>query len=191
MQDEVKKDIINGLDVVMDYFTASNKKVSLVQCMSNKGGITVVHNEKNELVLTRLVMRWRGYIDYHKMNTWMQKDHFYMSFIDQKLDHLVGRGWYCFLASYQGIIRFVSPLKTKRKTLSHVHMVHSPSRGCVSDFVILPPLFRIVQCPYFLIWQGIIQRSLWIISRLQVTLLMTVYPTWISLFRDVISVTWC
>nr|GEY44894.1 reverse transcriptase domain-containing protein [Tanacetum cinerariifolium] len=38
--------------------------VSLVHCVPKKGGFTVVENEENELILTRLVTRWRACIDY-------------------------------------------------------------------------------------------------------------------------------
>ncbi|XP_060177991.1 uncharacterized protein LOC132607926 [Lycium barbarum] len=45
-----------------------NKWVSPVQRVPKKGGITVVPNAKNELILTRIVTRWRVYMDYRKLN---------------------------------------------------------------------------------------------------------------------------
>nr|GEU65255.1 reverse transcriptase domain-containing protein [Tanacetum cinerariifolium] len=47
-----------------------------VHCVPKKGGFTVVENEDNELILTRLVMGWRACIDYRKLNEATQKDHF-------------------------------------------------------------------------------------------------------------------
>nr|GEV13874.1 reverse transcriptase domain-containing protein [Tanacetum cinerariifolium] len=41
--------------------------VSPVHCIPKKGGFTVVENEENELIPTRLVTGWRVYIDYQKM----------------------------------------------------------------------------------------------------------------------------
>nr|GEX36143.1 reverse transcriptase domain-containing protein [Tanacetum cinerariifolium] len=40
-----------------------------VHCVPKKGGFTVVENEDNELILTRLVTGWRLCIDYHQEKT--------------------------------------------------------------------------------------------------------------------------
>ncbi|GJS72179.1 reverse transcriptase domain-containing protein [Tanacetum coccineum] len=48
-----------------------------------KGGITVVTNEKDELVPTRTVTGWRVCIDYRKLNEAIAKDHFPFPFMDQ------------------------------------------------------------------------------------------------------------
>ena len=34
-----------------------------------KGGFTVIRNERNELIPTRIVTGWRVYIDYRKLKT--------------------------------------------------------------------------------------------------------------------------
>ncbi|KAL1333587.1 hypothetical protein AAHE18_11G111800 [Arachis hypogaea] len=52
------------------------------------GGMTVIHNEKNELVPTRTVTGWRMCIDYRRLNTATRKDHFPLPFIDQMLERL-------------------------------------------------------------------------------------------------------
>ena len=39
-------------------------------------------------------------MDYQKLNAWIEKDHFPMPFMDQILDRLAGKGWYCFLDGY-------------------------------------------------------------------------------------------
>ena len=41
-------------------------------------------------------------MDYRKLNSWTEKDHFPMPFMDQMLDRLAGKGWYCFLDGYSG-----------------------------------------------------------------------------------------
>ena len=48
-----------------------------------KGGFTVIRNEKNELILTRIVSGWRVCIDYRKLNTATRKDHYPLSVIDK------------------------------------------------------------------------------------------------------------
>ena len=53
--------------------------------------MTVVPNEKNELVPMRLVTGWRVCMDYRKLNAWTENDHFPMPFMDQMLDRLSGK----------------------------------------------------------------------------------------------------
>ena len=55
-----------------------------------KGGVTVMRNEKNELIPKRIVTGWRVCIDYKKLNTATRKGHYPLLFIDQMLDRLVG-----------------------------------------------------------------------------------------------------
>ena len=67
-----------------------------------KGGMTVVHNEKNKILPTRTVTRWRVSIHYRKLNKATRKDHFPLLFIDQMLDKLAGYEYHCFLDGYLG-----------------------------------------------------------------------------------------
>ena len=46
----------------------------------------MIINEKNELLLTRIVTGWRICIDYRRLNKVTRKDHFPLPFIDQMLD---------------------------------------------------------------------------------------------------------
>nr|GEZ78278.1 reverse transcriptase domain-containing protein [Tanacetum cinerariifolium] len=48
------------LDVGLIYPVSDSPWVSQVHCVPKKGGLTVVKNEENELILTRLVTGWRG-----------------------------------------------------------------------------------------------------------------------------------
>nr|GEV45773.1 reverse transcriptase domain-containing protein [Tanacetum cinerariifolium] len=60
--------------------------VSPIHCVPKKGGMTVVANENNELIPTRLVTSWRVCIDYRKLNEATRKDHFRLPFMDQMLE---------------------------------------------------------------------------------------------------------
>ncbi|GJU29732.1 hypothetical protein Tco_1173321 [Tanacetum coccineum] len=76
MQEVVKKEIVKLLDTGIIYPIIDIPWVSLIYCVPKKCGITVVTNEKDELVPTRTVMGWRVCIDYHKLNEATAKDHF-------------------------------------------------------------------------------------------------------------------
>ena len=71
-------------------------------CCAKKGGMTVIRNEKNKLIPTRIVTGWRVCIDYRKLNSATRKDHFSLPFINQMLERLAGHPYYCFLDSYSG-----------------------------------------------------------------------------------------
>ncbi|GJZ46769.1 reverse transcriptase domain-containing protein, partial [Tanacetum coccineum] len=55
----IKKEVIKLLDVGLIYPIFDSPWVSLVHCVPKKGGITVIENDDNELIPTRLVTRWR------------------------------------------------------------------------------------------------------------------------------------
>nr|GEV58487.1 reverse transcriptase domain-containing protein [Tanacetum cinerariifolium] len=76
--------------------------VSPLHCVPKKGGMTVVTNDENELVPTRLVTGWRVCIDYQKLNEATRKDHFPLPFMDQMLERLAGNEYYCFLNGFSG-----------------------------------------------------------------------------------------
>ena len=52
-------------------------------------GVTVVKNNENELIPTRVQTGWRVCIDYHKLNFTTCKDHFSLPFIDQMLERFL------------------------------------------------------------------------------------------------------
>ncbi|GJZ37473.1 reverse transcriptase domain-containing protein [Tanacetum coccineum] len=99
----IKKEVLKLLDVGMIYLISNSPWVSPVHCVPKKGGITVVANEENGLILTRLVTGWRVCIDYKKLNEATRKDHFPLSFMDQMLERLAGNEFYCFLDGFRPI----------------------------------------------------------------------------------------
>ncbi|GJX74635.1 reverse transcriptase domain-containing protein [Tanacetum coccineum] len=78
------------------------RRVSPVHCVPKKGGITVIENDDNELIPTRLVMGCHVCIDYRKLNDATRKDHFPLPFMDQILERLAGKEYYCFLDGFSG-----------------------------------------------------------------------------------------
>ncbi|XP_070019527.1 uncharacterized protein [Nicotiana sylvestris] len=97
MKGVVKKEVIKWLDTGIIFPISDSSWVSPVQYVPKKGGMTVVKNDKNELISTRTVTGWRICMDYRKLNLATRKDHFSLPFIDQMLDRLAGRSHFCFL----------------------------------------------------------------------------------------------
>nr|GEW79440.1 DNA-directed DNA polymerase [Tanacetum cinerariifolium] len=80
----IRKEVIKLLDGEMTYTISDSSWVSPIHCVPKKGGRTVVENENNELIPTRLVTGWRVCIDYRKLNDATRKDHFPLPFRDQE-----------------------------------------------------------------------------------------------------------
>ncbi|KAL4282496.1 hypothetical protein GQ457_16G018920 [Hibiscus cannabinus] len=116
MKDVVRKEILKWLDAGIIYPISDSEWVSPVQCVPKKGGITVISNEKNELIPTRTVTGWRVCMDYMKLNKATRKDHFLLPFIDQMLDRLAGKQFYCFLDGYSGYNQIVIAPEDHSKT---------------------------------------------------------------------------
>ncbi|GKB43640.1 reverse transcriptase domain-containing protein, partial [Tanacetum coccineum] len=93
----VKKEVIKLLDAGLIYPISDSPWVSPVQVVPKKGGMTVVKNEKDELIPQRIITGWRVCIDYRKLNNATRKDHFPLLFIDKMLERFVGHEYYCFL----------------------------------------------------------------------------------------------
>ncbi|GKB89573.1 reverse transcriptase domain-containing protein, partial [Tanacetum coccineum] len=81
-----------------------------------KGGMTVITNEENELVPTRLVTGWRVCIDYRKLNKATKKDHFPLPFMDQMLERLAGNEFYYFLDGFSGYFQILIDPNDQEKT---------------------------------------------------------------------------
>ncbi|GKF12786.1 hypothetical protein Tco_0050712 [Tanacetum coccineum] len=68
LKEVVKKEVIKLLDVGIIYHTSDSPWVSPIQVVPKKGSMTVVRNEKNELIPQCTVIGWRVCIDYRKRN---------------------------------------------------------------------------------------------------------------------------
>ncbi|GJS78267.1 reverse transcriptase domain-containing protein [Tanacetum coccineum] len=112
----IKKEVVKLLDAGLIYPISDSPWVSLVHCVPKKGGMTVVTNQDNELIPTRLVTGWRVCIDYRKLNDATRKDHFPLPFMDQMLERLVGNEYYCFLDGFSGYFRIPIDSKDQEKT---------------------------------------------------------------------------
>ncbi|GJT99158.1 reverse transcriptase domain-containing protein [Tanacetum coccineum] len=112
----IKKEVIKLFDAGLIYPISDSPWVSLVHCVPKKGGMTVVENEDNELIPTRLVTRWRVCIDYRKLNDATRKDHFPLLSMDQMLERLAGNKYYYFLDGFSGYFQIPIDSQDQEKT---------------------------------------------------------------------------
>jgi len=87
-----------------------------VLVVPKKGVMTIIKNDKDELISTRTVTGWRIYIDYRKLNGATRKAHYPLPFMNQMLERLVGQSYYCFLDGYFGYNQIVVDPKDQEKT---------------------------------------------------------------------------
>ncbi|GKC07909.1 putative nucleotidyltransferase, ribonuclease H [Tanacetum coccineum] len=88
----VKKEVIKLLDAGLIYPISDSPWVSPVQVVPKKGGMTVVKNEKNELIPQRTVTGWR------------------------MLERLAGHKYYCFLDGFLGYFQIPIAPEDQEKT---------------------------------------------------------------------------
>jgi len=82
MREVVKKEVLKLLHADIIYVVPHSEWVSPVQVVLKKGGMTVVQNDRNELIPQRTIIGWQMCIDYRKLNKATTKDHFPLPFID-------------------------------------------------------------------------------------------------------------
>ncbi|GJX01920.1 reverse transcriptase domain-containing protein [Tanacetum coccineum] len=116
IHDVIKKEVEKLLDAGLIYPISDSPWVSPVHCVPKKGGMTVITNDENELIPTRLVTGWRVCIDYRKLNEATRKDHFPLPFMDQMLERLAGNEYYCFLDGFSGYFQIPIDPKDQEKT---------------------------------------------------------------------------
>nr|GEU74196.1 reverse transcriptase domain-containing protein [Tanacetum cinerariifolium] len=116
IHDVIKKEVEKLLDAGLIYPISDSPWVSPVHCVPKKRGMTVIKNDENKLVLTRLVTEWRVCIDYRKLNEATRKDYFPLPFMDQMLERLVENEYYCFLDGFSGYFQIPIDPKDQEKT---------------------------------------------------------------------------
>src|SRR6187200_431474 len=116
MKEVVRKEILKLLEASIIYPVADSQWVSHVHCVPKKGGMTVVPNDKDELIPQRIVTRYRMVIDFRKLNKATKKDHYPLPFIDQMLEKLSKHTHFCFLDGYSGFSQISVSKEDQEKT---------------------------------------------------------------------------
>ncbi|KAL8116364.1 hypothetical protein AgCh_022750 [Apium graveolens] len=173
MKEVVKKEILKWLDAGIIYPISDSSWVSSVQCVPKKGGITVVANEKNELIPTRTVTGWRVCMDYKKLNKASRKDHFPLPFIDQMLDRLAGHEYYCLLDGYSGYNQIcIAPEDQEKTTFTCPFVFGDPFDECLQNLGLVLKrkkgiVFVVIDQSRHLYEQGpfdiVLHKGLWLI----------------------------
>nr|GEV97554.1 reverse transcriptase domain-containing protein [Tanacetum cinerariifolium] len=127
IHDVIKKEVEILLDVGLIYPISNSPWVSSIHCVPKKGGMTVITNDENELVPTRLVTGWRVCIDYQKLNEATRKDHFPLPFMDQMLERLAGNEFYCFLDGFSEFdFKVVDTKGAENYAVDHLSRLENP-----------------------------------------------------------------
>ncbi|XP_024013164.1 uncharacterized protein LOC112087479, partial [Eutrema salsugineum] len=116
LKEVVKKEILKLLEAGIIYPISDSRWVSPVHVVPKKGGITVVKNDKDELIAQRTITGHRMCIDYRKLNSASRKDHFPLPFIDQMLERLANHPYFCFLDGYSGFFQIPIDPRDQEKT---------------------------------------------------------------------------
>jgi hypothetical protein len=102
MREVVKKEVLKLLKARVIYPISNSEWVSPLQAVPKKGGMTIICNEKNELIPQRTITGWRMCIDYRKLNKATRKDHFPLPFTDEMLERLANHSFFYYLDGYSG-----------------------------------------------------------------------------------------
>ncbi|KAL1215972.1 RNA-directed DNA polymerase-like protein [Cardamine amara subsp. amara] len=116
LKELVKKEILKLLDAGIIYPISDSTWISPVHCVPKKGGVTVVRNDKDDLIPTRTIAGHRMCIDYKKLNAASRKYRFPLPFIDQMLERLANHPYYCFLEGYSGFFQIPIHPNNQEKT---------------------------------------------------------------------------
>nr|GEV64934.1 DNA-directed DNA polymerase [Tanacetum cinerariifolium] len=122
IHDVIKQKVLKLLDPGLIYPISDSPWVSPVHCVPKKRGFTVVENEDNELILTRLVTGWHVCIDNRKLNEATCKDHFPLP-----LCNASGTFQRCMIAIFHGMIE-----KTVEVFMDDFSVFRNSFQSCLS-----------------------------------------------------------
>jgi hypothetical protein len=102
MREVVKEEVLKQLKAGVIYPVSNSEWVIPVQLVLKQGGMTIVCNEKNELIPQRTTTGWHMCIDYRKLDKATWKDNFPLPFTDEMLERLANHSFFCTLYGYYG-----------------------------------------------------------------------------------------
>lgn len=105
MYEVARKEVLNLLDAGLINPISYFARVSPVQVVPKKGGITTFVIDKNEVKPTRTFTGQRVGIDYRRMDDDTRKSRFLLPFIDKMLECLKGQHVYYFLDHFNSFFQ--------------------------------------------------------------------------------------
>ena len=172
MKEVVRKEILKLLEAGIIYPVADSQWVSPVHCVPKKGGITVVPNDKDELIPQRIVTGYRMVIDFRKLNKATKKDHYPLPFIDQMLERLSKHTHFCFLDGYSGFSQIPVSAEDQSKTTFTCPFGTFAYRRMPFGLCNAPATFRRCMMAISLPFVKRLLRFSWMISQCMEVLLM-------------------
>nr|GEZ84618.1 DNA-directed DNA polymerase [Tanacetum cinerariifolium] len=142
IHDVIKQEVIKLLEAGLIYPIFDSPWVSPVHCVPKKVGFTVVENEDNELISTRLVTSWHVCIEYRKLNEATRKEHFPLPFMDQMLERFAWNQYYCFLDGFSGYFQISIDPKDQEKTTFTAHTECLLIAACLLGYAMLQTRFK-------------------------------------------------
>ncbi|GJU80586.1 reverse transcriptase domain-containing protein [Tanacetum coccineum] len=129
----IKKEVLKLLDAGMIYPISDSPWVSPVHCVPKKGGITVVANEENELILTRLVTGWiLGLLSNPDRSLRPRENYFHMPFMELSrtiaLCNALGTFQRCMMAIFHDMIE-----KTMEVFMDDFSIFRDSFSSCLSN----------------------------------------------------------
>ncbi|XP_071933567.1 uncharacterized protein [Coffea arabica] len=127
IENELEREDSNGTDSKEVFETVGRDELEVVltkhlelettpEVVPKKAGVTVGANQTGELVPVRKLTGWKQCIDYRRLNAVTKKDHFPLPFIDQMVERLACRAYYCFLDGFLGYFQIAIAPKDQEKT---------------------------------------------------------------------------
>ncbi|GJX31765.1 hypothetical protein Tco_0241620 [Tanacetum coccineum] len=114
IHDVIKKEVEKLLDAGLIYPISDSPWVSPVHCVPKKGGMTVVKNDENDLIPTRLVTGWRSSNDYRKLMRLPRRDHFPLPSWTKCSERHRGNQFYSFLDGFSVFSIPIDPRTNER-----------------------------------------------------------------------------
>nr|GEV97296.1 reverse transcriptase domain-containing protein [Tanacetum cinerariifolium] len=129
-------------------------KILIEEDYKPAGGFTVVENEENELIPTRLFTEWRVCIDYRKLNEATCKDHFPLTFMNQMLERLAWNEYYSFLDGFFGYFQIPIDPRDQEKTIftcpyrTPIHYANKTMTDAESNYTTTKKEMLVVVCAF-------------------------------------------
>ena len=102
MKDVVRKEVIRLLEGGIIYPISDSKWVNPVHSIPKHGGITIIQNDKYEVLPSRTITEHKMYVDFRKLNKITIKEHQPLPFMEQIIDRITLNSYYCLLDDYSG-----------------------------------------------------------------------------------------